>query len=236
MTDQQYVGFYEILYVMHPEMDEAAQQELREKVQNVVKSVGGEIQSEDCWGKRRLAYEVKKLTEGIYVCLLYRDMSGKSPAALESMIRVETRIIRHLITIVPKEKFKQDELNAAKRAAEEAERAAAEARSLAAAEARAARAEAKAAAEAAAAAEAEAASAAAAAEAPAEEAAEVEAAPAEAAPEEAKVEVEAPAVATEETVEAVPEAEATEAAPAEAPATEEAAPAEAPAPVDEDKQ
>ena len=197
MTEERFIGFYEILYVLHPNVNEAEENELREKMNKVITGAGGQVVREDYWGRRRLAYEVKKLNEGIYVWAYFRDLTAKSPKAIEEMIRTEARIIRHMVVSVPKAKILQDDRDAERAAA------AAEAARVAEAErAKATAARAAQAAEVAAAAEAQAAATAAAAETTAEVApAESDAAavPVEAVQEvPASAEIEAPALAESE--------------------------------------
>ncbi|MBE7559034.1 30S ribosomal protein S6 [bacterium] len=115
-----------MLYVIHPTTDEDEQKEVREKLLRVVTENGGQILKEDVWGKRRLAYEIRKVWEGVYVWVYFRDLSGRVPRALEGTIRTEARILRYVVIALPKAKLLQDEEQAARERVA-AERAAAEA-------------------------------------------------------------------------------------------------------------
>lgn len=55
---------YEMLVLMSAEIEDPKDE--IEKVEEVVRSLGGEVAKTDFWGKRRLAYPIDKKTEGIY--------------------------------------------------------------------------------------------------------------------------------------------------------------------------
>jgi small subunit ribosomal protein S6 len=57
---------YELLVILDPGTDERTVAPSLDKYLNVVRNDGGTVESVDVWGKRRLAYEVKKNAEGIY--------------------------------------------------------------------------------------------------------------------------------------------------------------------------
>jgi ribosomal protein S6 len=55
---------YELMFIVHPEMDESAFSELVDKVKGWITDSGGQIEKVDLWGKRKLAYPIQKQTEG----------------------------------------------------------------------------------------------------------------------------------------------------------------------------
>jgi small subunit ribosomal protein S6 len=57
---------YELMVIMDPELDDRTVQPSLDKFLGVVKTDGGTIDAVDVWGRRRLAYEIKKKNEGIY--------------------------------------------------------------------------------------------------------------------------------------------------------------------------
>jgi small subunit ribosomal protein S6 len=57
---------YEVVVILDPATDERTVAPSLEKFLNVVRNDGGTVESVDVWGRRRLAYEVKKNAEGIY--------------------------------------------------------------------------------------------------------------------------------------------------------------------------
>ncbi|HEY3437336.1 MAG TPA: 30S ribosomal protein S6 [Actinotalea sp.] len=57
---------YEIMIILDPEIEERTVAPSLDKYLTVVKSDGGSVDKVDIWGRRRLAYEIKKKAEGIY--------------------------------------------------------------------------------------------------------------------------------------------------------------------------
>lgn len=71
---------YEIMIILEPETDERTVAANLEKLLQVVPNNGGSIDKVDIWGKRRLAYEIKKKSEGFYVVV---DMTTTPETAQE---------------------------------------------------------------------------------------------------------------------------------------------------------
>lgn len=57
---------YEIMIILDPEIEERTVAPSLDKYLTVVKSDGGSVDKVDIWGRRRLAYDIKKKAEGIY--------------------------------------------------------------------------------------------------------------------------------------------------------------------------
>ncbi|MCC9308058.1 30S ribosomal protein S6 [Kitasatospora acidiphila] len=57
---------YEVMVILDPSVEERAVSPLIESFLNVVRTGGGTVEKVDTWGRRRLAYEIKKQPEGIY--------------------------------------------------------------------------------------------------------------------------------------------------------------------------
>ena len=57
---------YELMVILDPEIDDRTVQPSLEKLLTVVTTDGGSVDTVDIWGRRRLAYEIKKKAEGIY--------------------------------------------------------------------------------------------------------------------------------------------------------------------------
>lgn len=71
---------YEIMMILEPETDERTVAANLEKLLKVVPNNGGTIDKVDIWGKRRLAYDIKKKSEGFYVVV---DMTTTPEIAQE---------------------------------------------------------------------------------------------------------------------------------------------------------
>lgn len=71
---------YELMIILDPEVDERTVAPSLDKLLAVVKTGGGTIEKVDIWGKRRLAFEIKKRSEGIYAVV---DMTTTPELAQE---------------------------------------------------------------------------------------------------------------------------------------------------------
>lgn len=60
---------YEVMVIIDPDTDERQVAPLMERYLKIITDGGGTVDNVDLWGKRRLAYEIRKKPEGIYVVL-----------------------------------------------------------------------------------------------------------------------------------------------------------------------
>ena len=60
---------YELIFIVHPDLDESAFNDIVARIQGWITGAGGEIVKVDLWGKRKLAYPISKQTEGQYVLI-----------------------------------------------------------------------------------------------------------------------------------------------------------------------
>ena len=89
---------YELICVIQPDLDEAAFNSLVEKVKGWISESGGTIDKVDVWGRRKLAYIIKKQREGQYV-LLNMTMNPAATSDLERNLRYQEPIIRHMLSV-----------------------------------------------------------------------------------------------------------------------------------------
>lgn len=57
---------YEVMVILDPSLEERTVGPSLDKYLNVIRKDGGSVESVDIWGRRRMAYEIKKNQEGIY--------------------------------------------------------------------------------------------------------------------------------------------------------------------------
>ncbi|GAA4622648.1 MULTISPECIES: 30S ribosomal protein S6 [Cellulomonas] len=74
---------YEIMIILDPEIEERTVAPSLDKYLTVVKTEGGTVDKVDVWGRRRLAYDIQKKSEGIYAVV---DFSA-SPATAKELDR-----------------------------------------------------------------------------------------------------------------------------------------------------
>lgn len=88
---------YEVALVVHPEVDEEAFNALMEKIQGWITSAGGKIGQIENWGRRRLAYLIRKQREGQYV-FIQAQMAAAASGEVERNLRLTEQVMRFLIT------------------------------------------------------------------------------------------------------------------------------------------
>jgi small subunit ribosomal protein S6 len=86
---------YEILFIADPNLGEPEVDALTAQVQGFIEKEGGRIRTVEKWGKKRLAYVVKKHREGSYVLIVFEG-GGVSVKEIERRIGVTDGIIRYL--------------------------------------------------------------------------------------------------------------------------------------------
>ena len=87
---------YEIAVLYHPDL-EADLSKAEEKVTKLFTDNGGKVTGTDNWGKRKLAYAVKKQEYGIYVFYAV-ELPTESVKKIESTLNITDEVIRYLIT------------------------------------------------------------------------------------------------------------------------------------------
>ena len=60
---------YEVMVILDPTLDERTVAPTLDNFLNVIRTSGGNVENVEVWGKRRLSFEIKKHTEGIYAVL-----------------------------------------------------------------------------------------------------------------------------------------------------------------------
>jgi small subunit ribosomal protein S6 len=89
---------YELVFIAHPELDEQALTALVEKVKGWITTGGGVIEKADVWGKRRMAYQIRKQRDGQYVDVL-TSMAPTFVQELERNLRLTESVLRFLVTV-----------------------------------------------------------------------------------------------------------------------------------------
>ena len=71
---------YELMVILDPDLEERTVAPSLDKFLNVVRKGGGTVEKVDVWGRRRLAYDINKKSEGIYAVI---DMTAEPALAQE---------------------------------------------------------------------------------------------------------------------------------------------------------
>jgi small subunit ribosomal protein S6 len=112
---------YEILFLADPDLGEADVDGLAEQVQSFVERDGGRVDKVEKWGKKRLAYEVRRRREAYYV-LLVAQGSGAFVKEVERRLKVTDGILRFLTVRVDEDLRKAERRKARRTLAEEKRR------------------------------------------------------------------------------------------------------------------
>jgi len=92
---------YEALYIVRPDLEDDEIQTIAQEVESLITAEGGTIVRSEIWGKRRLAYEVHKFTEGCYILVRFESLPS-FVARLENHFRLTDSIIRYLVVYFTK--------------------------------------------------------------------------------------------------------------------------------------
>lgn len=93
---------YELIYVVAPDVGDEKVSAVHEEVAALVARFEGRIVKTENWGRRRLAYEIKRHTEGTYTLELIEG-SGEMLRELDRRLRVLDQVIRHLVVRIDRE-------------------------------------------------------------------------------------------------------------------------------------
>lgn len=89
---------YELTVLIHPDLEVDIDAPLN-KLRDIIKTAGGEIVSEDNWGKKKLAYKIKKQDFAVYV---YMDVKLPADALLKisNILNITEEVLRYLLVTV----------------------------------------------------------------------------------------------------------------------------------------
>jgi small subunit ribosomal protein S6 len=106
---------YETFFIVDPDLSEDVTAAVDEKVRTVVTNNGGNVLTYTPWGKKKLAYPVKKRTRGLYVLMEYAG-GPELVAELERNMRLDERVLK-FITVLLDERYDPAKEEARKAAA-----------------------------------------------------------------------------------------------------------------------
>lgn len=93
---------YELTVIAHPALEETALKDIVDRIQGWITEAGGNIDKVDVWGKRQLAYPIRKQNEGLYVFFQLK-MPPTFGVELERNLRFLESIMRFLLVAVESE-------------------------------------------------------------------------------------------------------------------------------------
>lgn len=87
---------YEVIFIVHPDLDENALKGVVDRVQGWITDAGGSIDKVDQWGRRRMAYSIRKQREGQYI-YMESQFAPTFSAELERNLRFLEPVMRFSI-------------------------------------------------------------------------------------------------------------------------------------------
>ena len=88
---------YEILLMLDPERADERQEEIVKRTRDLVEGAGGTWEGQDVWGRRKLAYEIDKKTDGTYHLLSF-SAEAETLDEISRVLKIEDDVMRHLAT------------------------------------------------------------------------------------------------------------------------------------------
>ena len=86
---------YELAVVVNAKIEDDARTATIEKVKEYVTRFGSTITNVDEWGKKKLAYEIQKMSEGFYYFIQF-EADADAPAEIERRVRIMEDVLRYL--------------------------------------------------------------------------------------------------------------------------------------------
>jgi small subunit ribosomal protein S6 len=94
------VRLYELTVILVPEMED--HKASAEEIAEVVRGLGGEVDKIDLWGKKRLAYPIKKQQEGFYALITFK-ITPDSISEIDRVLGLRASVLRHLVVAMDEE-------------------------------------------------------------------------------------------------------------------------------------
>ena len=87
---------YELALIVSAKIEDEARAAVVEKAKGYIERVGGVVTEVEEWGKKKLAYEIQKMSEGFYYFIQF-DANPEVPAELEQNVRIMDHVLRFLV-------------------------------------------------------------------------------------------------------------------------------------------
>lgn len=89
---------YELMVILSPKLNSEEADALNESIMGLVRDNGGEIVRTDPWGRRMLAYPIKKMQEGYYY-VNYFTLESTTVKVLKRLMNINENVLRHMFVL-----------------------------------------------------------------------------------------------------------------------------------------
>ena len=86
---------YELALVVSAKVEDEVRDAVVEKAKEYITRFGGTVTEVEDWGKKKLAYDIQKMSEGFYYFIQF-DAAAEVPAELEQSVRIMDNVLRFL--------------------------------------------------------------------------------------------------------------------------------------------
>lgn len=87
---------YELVTIWNPDLGEDGMSAALERLTAAITTRGGEVTETNVWGRRRLAYHIKRFAEGSYVVMQLK-LDPARAGEIEGQLRINEDVLRHLL-------------------------------------------------------------------------------------------------------------------------------------------
>ncbi|MCX6362831.1 MAG: 30S ribosomal protein S6 [Actinobacteria bacterium] len=91
------INKYELMLIVNPNADEERQKEIVDRLRTNIEKDKGNVAGVDEWGKKKLAYEIKKETEGVYTVITFTS-TPQTLAEVERVLGITDEVLRFMTT------------------------------------------------------------------------------------------------------------------------------------------
>ncbi len=93
--------YYELVVILSPELPDGGVREFIDRLKGLVNGIGGSVEETVEWGRRKLAYPIKRRSEGDYL-LAKVKLQPSSVRELENNLKLWEGVLRHLLVTIDK--------------------------------------------------------------------------------------------------------------------------------------
>ena len=86
---------YELALVVSAKVEDEVRDAVVEKAKSYIARYNGNVTEVEEWGKKKLAYDIQKMSEGFYYFIQF-DAAAEVPAELEQSVRIMDNVLRFL--------------------------------------------------------------------------------------------------------------------------------------------
>lgn len=95
---------YETIFIIKPSLTDEEIAKVIEKTKGIIQRGGGEVVVAENWGKKKLAYEVRKEKKGTYIIVHFKG-TGATVSELERSYRLDETIIKFITLKIETDKL-----------------------------------------------------------------------------------------------------------------------------------